>query len=280
MNKRKVMVASAQFDIKIFDKDYNLKKIEQLFRNAVEEKGAELVVFPEASVSGYCFNNIEECYKAGIKKDGDELKCLKELSAKYQASMVVGAVEIEGEDIYNTAFFIEPTGTVYSYRKTHLPYLGLDRFAKRGEKIEAFDSGMGKMGMIICYDLRFPEPMRKLALQGAELVIQPTNLPLGGEAHCDFLSRARACENHVMLISCNRCGEERGVKFFGRSQIVDISGKLLAEAGEDEQIIAAEINLDLSNEKDIIVEKDSYELHLFSDRRTDIYENLGERDGV
>ena len=267
----RLVAAAAQFDIHLLDPAYNIDTICRLAREAHQELHADLVVFPEAAVAGYCFSSVAEVAQAAIRSDGPEIQRLKELAHQLQLSLVFGTVEQDGGPFYNTAFFLEPDGTLHRYRKVHLPLLGLDKYVTGGNEFAVSDTRFGKVGLIICYDLRFPEPFRQLALQGARLIIQPTNLPVGGESHLDFLGRARACENRVYLISCNRCGEERGFRFIGRSQIVDLGGQVLCEAGSGEQTICASLDLSRSEQKDIIVIPNEYETHIFSDRRPELY---------
>lgn len=278
MRLDQVTVASAQFDPHLFDPAYNLDKIEELTRQAVREHGAQLVVFPEAAITGYCFRSREEAAAAAIAQDGPELTRLLALCREETVSVAVGAVEREGEALYNTVFFLEPDGTVQSYRKSHLPYLGLDRFVTAGEASGGvFDTRFGKIGIVVCYELRFPEAARVPALRGARLIIQPTNQPEGGDSHADFFTRARACENRVYFLSCNRVGEEGGFTFIGRSQIVDFNGTVLAECGRTEEaIIAGTLDLSLCEDKDIIGTPGERELYLYRDRRWDLYAPLAE----
>jgi predicted amidohydrolase len=278
MSLDQVTVASVQFDPHIFDPGYNLEKIETLTRQAVREHGAQLVVFPEAAITGYCFRSREEAAAAAVTEDGPELSRLLALCRKEQVSMAVGAVEQEGEALYNTVFFLEPEGEVQSYRKSHLPYLGLDRFVTEGETSGGiFDTRFGRIGIIVCYELRFPEAARIPALRGARLILQPTNQPEGGDSHADFFTRARACENRVYLVSCNRVGREGGFTFIGRSQIVDFNGAVLAECGRTEEaIIARTLDLTLCEDKDIIGTPGERELYLYRDRRWDLYRPLAQ----
>ena len=273
-----VTIASVQFDARIFDFAYNLEKIEALTVKAAREHGAELVVFPEGALGGYCFSSREEAERASISADGAQLARLKALAAREKVSLVVGTAEKAGDTLYNTVFFLEPDGAMFSYRKSHLPYLGLDRFVEAGElPCGVFHTRFGRIGMIVCYDLRFPEAARVAALSGARLILQPTNLPIGGESHPDFFTRSRACENRVFFVSCNRVGEERGFKFIGRSQIVDFNGDVLAESGDDEGIICQTLDLSLCEDKDIIGTPGERELYLYRHRRWDIYGGLAQK---
>ncbi len=275
----RITVASVQFDPQFMDASQNLDKIEALSRRAKEVHEADLIVFPEGAVTGYCFKSREEAASVAISQEGPECARLKALAAALNASLVVGTVEEKAGEIYNSVWFIEPDGGVFTYHKSHLPYLGVDRFVKEGDCAGGvFDTRFGKIGLIVCYELRFPESARVAALGGARLILQPTNLPEGGESHPDFLTRARACENRVHFVSCNRIGTERGFTFIGRSQIVDFGGTVLAECPRGEEgIIAATLDLTPCEDKDIIGTPGERELYLFRHRRWDLYGPLAQR---
>jgi predicted amidohydrolase len=278
MKQNTVRLTCAQFDPKIFDSAGNLQKIAALGEKAAQKERAELVVFPEAAVTGYCFANREEAEKAAITRDGAEFRFLRDLSTRLKLSLVVGSAYREGETLYNAVFFFEPTGEVFTYHKSHLPFLGLDRFVTAGDTPGAvFPTRFGDIGVIVCYDLRFPESARAAALGGARLILQPTNLPLGGESHPDFLTRARACENRVYFASCNRVGTERGFSFIGRSQILAVDGSVLAETAAREELITRTLDLTRAENKDIIGTPGEREMYLFRDRRPGMYGALTAR---
>lgn len=269
-------IAAAQFDPHIFDIPYNMQRVEALIAQA--DPDCDLIVFPEAALTGYCFADADETRRGAVEQAGPEIARLQEIAAARQLSIVIGAVERRGAQLRNTVFFLEPDGSVFSYHKSHLPFLGVDRFVEAGERPAAvFDTRFGKIGLIVCYELRFPEAARIAALQGARLILQPTNLPEGGESHPDFLTRARACENRVHFISCNRCGSERGFTFIGRSQIVDYNGTVLAETGCEEGLITAQLDLLPCENKDIISAPGERELYLLRHRRWDLYAPLAQQ---
>jgi predicted amidohydrolase len=168
--------------------------------------------------------------------------------------------------------FTGPDGLVARYRKTHLPFLGVDRFTAPGDEVVVADTPLGRIGIEICYDLRFPELTRALALGGAEIVVHPTNWPVQVRPLADFVTRARAAENRIFLLTANRVGFERDAEFFGWSQIVDPLGVRLAAAGaEEERLVVAEVDPAEAREKDILPVPGEYEIHLFDDRRPEPY---------
>jgi predicted amidohydrolase len=240
--------------------------------------GCELLVLPECATSGYMFASENEAARSAEEIPGPSVEALAAACARHGLHCVVGLLERDGDRLRNTAVLVGPAGLVGRYRKTHLPFLGVDRFVTPGdEPSEVYETPVGRLGIVICYELRFPEPTRALALGGAELVVHPTNWPAAVRPFADFLTRARAAENRVFLLTANRVGAEGGVEFFGRSQIVDPLGERLVEAGEGEdELLLAEIEPAEAREKDRAIVPGEYEVHLFGDRRPELYGALVE----
>jgi predicted amidohydrolase len=240
--------------------------------------GCDLVVLPECAMSGYMFGSEEEAARFAESIPGPSVEALERACARLGLHCVAGLLERDGSRLRNSAVLVGPDGLVGRYRKTHLPFLGVDRFVSPGdEPPEVFETPLGRIGIEICYDLRFPELTRTLALRGAEVVVHPTNWPAAVRPLADFLTRARAAENRVYLLTANRVGREGGVEFFGKSQVVDPSGTRLVEVGEDrEELVVAEIDPAEAREKDRAIVPGEYELHLFGDRRPELYGALVE----
>jgi predicted amidohydrolase len=248
----------------------------------LEEAGAlgcRLVVLPECAISGYMLADEEEATRLAETVPGPSVEALERACARLGLHCVAGLLERDGSRVRNTAVLVGPDGLVGRYRKTHLPYLGVDRFVEPGEEPPAvFDTPLGRIGIEICYELRFPEVTRSLALRGAEVVAHPTNWPTAVRPFADFLTRARAAENRVFLLTANRLGREGGMEFFGRSQIVDPHGSRLAEAGEVEELAVAEVDPAEAREKDRAIIPGEYEVSLFGDRRPELYGALVEHE--
>lgn len=232
-------------------------------------------------MSGYMFATREEAARFAEVVPGRSVEALEGACARLGLHCVAGLLERDGDRLHNTAVLVGPEGLVGSYRKTHLPFLGVDRFVVPGDEPSAiFDTPVGRIGIEICYDLRFPELTRTLALRGAEIVVHPTNWPAAVRPLADFLTRARAAENRVFLLTANRVGREGGTRFFGRSQVVDPGGARLVEAGEEgEELVVAEIDPAEARQKDRVIVPGEYELHLFGDRRPELYGALVEDAG-
>jgi predicted amidohydrolase len=257
----------------------NARNLERLVARLEEaaSKGARLVVFPECAVSGYMLDAIEELRRLAEPVPGPSISRIAEVCARQRVYAVVGLLEQGPDAFYNCAALVGPEGLIACYRKAHLPGLGLDRMVAHGNTPYAVhDTPIGRIGMAICYDIRFPEPTRLLALQGADIVAFPSNWPTverlaPPSAIPDILTRARAIENRVFLAVADRAGEERGSRFLGRSQLVDVFGKVVAEAGSGEEMLYADFDLTLARQKDFVYSPGRFETHWFADRRTDLY---------
>ena len=237
--------------------------------------GARLVVFPECAVSGYVYESLAEARPVAEPVPGPTSDALAAACADLRLTVVVGLLEADGPDIYNSAVIVGPEGLIHVYRKTHLPVLGIDRFARPGDALGVVQTPAGLLGPLICYDLRFPEPPRVLALEGAEIIVHPTNWPRASVDFPDFVTKATARASGVFLVSANRVGEERGHAFLGRSQIVAPSGHPLAEADDhSETIILAEVDLALAHRKRVVHIPGVFELDSFGDRRPELYGRL------
>ena len=163
--------------------------------------------------------------------------------------LVVGFAENANGTLHNAAALFEPGVAARYYRRSHLPDLGYDKFVQAGHELGVFDTRVGKIGLLICFDLRIPEAARVLALQGAELIVLPTNWPEGAEISAEHVAIARAAENRVFVATCDRVGEEHGFRFIGRSKIIHPTGLVLAAAGADEETIVADVDLAEARQK-------------------------------
>jgi predicted amidohydrolase len=278
-----VRVAVAQTAPKLGANERNLDQVIARLDEAADE-GARLVVFPECALSGYLVDDIDELERLAEPVPGPAIRRLGEICARRQVYTVVGLLEQGADAIYNSAVLVGPEGLIALYRKAHLPGLGLDRLVAHGNiPFAVHDTPVGRIGIAICYDIRFPEPTRLLALHGAEIVVFPSNWPCvervaPPSAIPDILTRARAIENRVFLAVADRVGEERGSRFLGRSQLVDVFGAVVAEAGSEEALIYADFDLALARQKDFVYTPGRFETHWFADRRTDLYGPLVESE--
>ena len=269
----KFKVAGVQMDIALADAEANLLSMEKLCPEAVS-KGAQLVVFPECTLTGYCFDSLAEAQSVAQPIVGANVNRVVEIAKENNTHIVFGMLEsgVEGA-VYNSAVLVNGEGLVGVYHKTHMPFLGVDRFTTPGSRADQiFDVGGLRVGMNICYDCSFPEAARVLALAGADIVVLPTNWPPGSGRVSDLIPNTRALENNVYFMSVNRIGTEKGFDFIGKSKICDPKGGDVQFANHaNEAILIAEIDADWARQKHLVAVPNQHEVHRFKDRRPDIY---------
>ncbi len=272
-----VKVAGIQMEPKILMKGKNLEKCLRLMRIAAEN-GSKLVIFPECSLTGYCFSSFEEALPVAESIPGPCTETIVKMCEELGVYVVVGLLEKIGKRIYNALAFAGPKGLEGKYEKIHLPYLGIDRFATHGDQpFKIFETEVGRVGLNICFDVRFPESTRIMALQGAEIVVLSTNWPAGAEGVPQYVINTRAYENRVNYVAVNRVGTERGFRFIGQSKIVDYTGRTVSEASaSEEEIIYGELDLKEPRNKRVVIVPGEFELPLFKERRPDFYHKITE----
>lgn len=270
-----IRVAACQIDPQLGEVDRNLEHIERVVAEAATA-GARLVVLPEAAVTGYVFENLDEALTVAQRAVAVAEQRLADAAVGAGVALIVGTLEAEAREVFNTALIFTGDGRRFRYRKMHLPYLGVDRFATPGpDAPEVYDLAGMRVGVLICYDLRFPEAARICALEGADLVALPTNWPVGVEFHPGIFAPARAAENHVYLLACDRVGEERGTTFIGRSILLDCNGKELAVASDTEEaILFGEVDPDLARQTHHRRIPGEHEWDTINDRRPGLYGRL------
>ena len=270
-----MQVAVAQIDPQIGEKDRNLATCVARMEEAVAA-GAKLLVLPECAIPGYMFGSGEEALPFAEEIPGPSTETLERECARLDLYVVCGLLERDGDGLRNAAVLVCPDGLIGTYRKTHLPFLGVDRFVTPGDTLPVFETPLGRIGIEICYDLRFPEVTRTLALKGADMVAHPTNFPMAAKIQTELITVARAAENRIYLLTANRVGKERSGEFCGWSQIVDPFGKRLAEADErEETLLVGEVDVEKARNKDYVIPGE-YELYLFGHRRPELYGALVE----
>ena len=274
----KTNIACAQIDCLLGQPGTNLNKIISLIR-AVAERDAKLVMFPECALTGYAYESLEEAIPFAEAANGPASNAIAEACRETNAYAIVGFLEADGNNYYNAAMLVGPDGVVGNYRKTHLPFIGIDRFLTPGNRAyQVFDLPFGKVGMNICYDISFPEPARALKLMGAELIALITNWPTAAWRSPEFVANTRALENHLFYAATDRIGVERGWDFIGRSKVVDCNGDTLAEAGaQDEELLVVAIDFQEANNNRIVNVPGSYEVDRLNDRRPELYSVISER---
>jgi len=247
----KVRIACIQMQPVIGRVEDNVMHSVSLIERAVE-RGAELIVLPELSNSGYMFNSREEAFALSEPiPDGPTVKAWSEIASRHKLHLVAGICERDDAKLFNSAVLIGPGGYIGTFRKVHL-WNEENLFFEPGDLgFPVFHTPIGRIGIAICYDGRFPETYRLAALQGADIVCVPTNwVPIPGqvsgrEAMANILSMAAAHSNSIYIACADRVGTERGQPFEGQSLIVGYTGWPVAgpASRDKEEILVAEVAL-------------------------------------
>jgi 5-aminopentanamidase len=240
---------------------------------AAKGDGADVVVLPELATSGYVFESRAEARRLAEPAAGPTARALHDLAASLDVTVVVGLPELHGDRLYNSAVVVDRTGLRATYRKVHLWGRECEVFTAGDDPAPVVDMGWGRLGVLVCYDLEFPEWVRRTALAGADLVCAPTNWPdegrPEGERPLDMVNvLAAAAANRIFIAACDRVGAERGTSWVAGSVLAGPDGYPLATADltQREQRILASCDLAQARTKSVGVYNDR-----FADRRTDLY---------
>ena len=241
-------LALAQVESVPFDTEKNLAKAEE-FISAASDKGAEAVLFPEMFITGYRVR--DRLSELAEPLSGPIVQALANLAHRYRLLVVCGLPESSPDKRpYNSACIIDADGTVLgAYHKTHL--FGHEPLAfAAGEEIKIFQTTLGTIGVMICYDAEFPEVARVLALKGSQMILVPTaNMDPYSQYQAVYL-RARAMENGVYVACSNTIGNDGTFRYFGQSTVVDPEGRVLGLCGSREELLLVEIDLNRVPPKD------------------------------
>jgi predicted amidohydrolase len=264
-----------QFDAEFGNKEKNFAKV----RSALKDVEVDLLVLPEFFATGYQFASADEVeHLSESLEKGITAEFLTDLCTARRMFIVAGLPERAGDLFYNSAIFTGPEGVIGMYRKTHLFFEENLYFTPGDTGFRVWNTKLGRIGIMICFDWFFPESMRTLALRGAEVVAHPSNLVL---PHCPEAMPVRCLENRLYSITANRIGmehrkEKEPLRFIGRSLIASPKGRVLASAPEDgEALMIADIEPVEARDKRLNAFND-----LFKDRRPELYALSGEDKSV
>lgn len=219
----------------------NLAKVRRAARSAARA-GARLLITPEAFTSGY---NIGARRVAELAEpiDGPSAGELSAIAATHGLAILAGLPERDGTAVYDTSLLLDARGeAVASYRKTHL--LGeADRaaYAPGGHLVLAEIDGV-RVGLLLCWDVEFPEPARQLALAGVHLLAVPASLMAGAEHVAEVIVPTRAAENRVYIAYVNRVGRERDLRYIGRTCLAAPDGTRIAAGPAEEVLLVADVD--------------------------------------
>ena len=268
-------IAGVQMDVTLMNKKENLRRIIEKMEETASE-GAELTVFPECALTGYCFESLEEALPFAETIPGPSTEQLQQACKRLNQSIVFGMLETSEESVFNAAVLLSPDGVIGSYRKIHLPFLGVDQFATPGNRpFAVHEHPQANIGLNICYDSAFPESSRIMSIQKADLIALPTNWPPGAECMAEHGINMRAMENGIFYIAVNRVGLERGFQFIGGSSICGPTGETLARTNtKEEEIIYATIDPTAARKKRIDRVPAKHAIDRMADRRPEMYEEI------
>ncbi len=228
----KVKVTAVQMEVTA-DKQENMNKSLSYLKQA-EPSRMNLFVLPEVFNTGFNPQNYDS-----IQELGQELKPLLELSSQLENLVVVaGVAEREGETLYSSAVIIHEGKITGNYRKGRIFPLTdeIKYFSAGNNEPSVYETPAGRLGPLVCYEVRFPLMSRELTSKGAQILVFPAQFPDARIYHWTSLLKARAIENQLFVVGANCAG-------FGKSMIIDPWGEVLAEAGMEEEVITAEMEL-------------------------------------
>ena len=271
----KVLIACAQYAIRDGDGETNLRRSLAWISSAAEA-GVDLVVLPELSNSGCDFSSREMALRlAEPVPEGPTVRAWAEAARKLGLLVVGGLLEADGENVYNSAVIVGPDGLLGRYRKTHF----WDReglIYEAGRELPVFETPLGTLGLLVCYDAWFPEAIRTLAMRGAEVLCVPANAPddwvpdgqrRGGLTMLGAHAIAGANANRMYVACANRVGDG----YQGRSCVVAPSGGMLAFGDAyAEGLVLAEVDVERARREKYLTPHS----HAFGDRNEEVYKIL------
>lgn len=277
-----VKVAVIQFDpqVGIENKEKNLTMGLDLAQQAVSEN-ANLIVMPELANTGYLFTNRTEAFEHAEEiPNGKTIQAWSKFAQEHSIYLVAGIAEREGNKLFDSSVLIGPNGLIGKYRKAHLWNLEKLWFSPGNTGFPVFETPIGRIGLLICWDIWFPEVPRILAQQGADIICSVNNWvwtppPLfdeSGKCMASYLTMAASHVNNVYIAASNRVGIDRGEQFLGCSLITGTNGWPIAGIADTqhETILYADIDLVSARGAPIWNKHND----LIRDRRTDIYDEL------
>ncbi|MDH5447510.1 MAG: carbon-nitrogen hydrolase family protein [Candidatus Bathyarchaeota archaeon] len=239
--KEEFKTALVQFPCKIGNKQHNINKIAKYAKQAKKQK-ADIIIFPEMSLTGYTTRDLT--YELAEEIPGPSTKKIGKIAKKENLYIIYGMPERSEKGkaiLYNTAALTGPEGYVGKYRKMHLPTHSVfeeKRYFRLGYQTPVFETNIGKLGIIICYDIFFPEITRALRLQGAKIIICISASPAVRKKFFETLTTARAIENTCFLAYVNLVGIENGLQFWGGSRLISPSGTIITQSRYNEEDIS------------------------------------------
>jgi predicted amidohydrolase len=242
----KLHIALAQISCDQGNKEKNLEIIRKNVVRARKES-AQLVIFPELSLTGYVVR--DQIYELAERIPGPSTRIVEKLAKENGLHIIFGMPETcekTQATLYNSAVLVGPNGFIGKYHKMYLPTHSIfeeKRYFRPGYQVAVYDTELGKIGLVICYDIYFPEVTRLTRLKGAQLIVCISASPGIRRPFFETLTAARAIENTAFLAYVNRAGIEDGLQFWGGSRLIGPCGRTIAEAKYDEEdFVVAEMD--------------------------------------
>ena len=258
-------ICCIQMNMELGNPDKNFSHAAELIARAAKQ-APDVILLPETWNTGFYpdqgLNDMAQGATQRVKAE------IGGLAKKHSVNIIAGSIsDFHDEKLYNTSLVFDRQGScIASYNKTHLfSPMGENRHYSPGNSLCTFEPDGVKCGLVICYDIRFPELIRSLALKGMEVLFTVSQWPDIRIPHLHTLAAARAIENQAYVVCCNSCGKAGATQFGGKSIIINPLGETIAAAGKSEEILTAE--LDLSR-----IETVRSTIPVFRDRRPDVYQ--------
>jgi len=259
-------IALLQFDLAFGQPEQNRQKVRELAQEIAQaEEKTDVLVLPELWDTAYDLKRLDEI----ADDNGEQAKKLLSEVAKQLHSNVIGGSIAEkiGDQVYNTTYVFNREGEMVArYSKVHLfKLMDEDKYLAAGDEPGLYTLDDQPAGSVICYDIRFPEWLRSYALKGTKALFVCAQWPHPRLQHWRQLLIARAIENQMYVVACNRVGEGGKTTFCGHSIVIDPWGEIVAEALQQEEILRAKIDLEL-------VDEVRGRIPVFADRRSSLYD--------
>lgn len=232
--------------------DENLSTASSMIEKA-GKRDSDFIVLPEMWATGFAYEKLHSLSKNHFR---NIIEFMAQFARQTNSYIIGGSIpEIENDNcsgtkscaatVYNTCFIFDKSGKIISkYRKIHsFSPTGEDKHFSEGKTTGTIKTENGKIGVLICYDIRFPEIVRKLALDETEILLVPAQFPAVRQSHWEILLQARSIENAMFSAGCNRIGKDRKYEYIGGSMIVDPFGEIIEKAANRQEVLTAELDL-------------------------------------
>lgn len=239
--ENKMRISLVQYSPKWEDKEKNSGKINEIIQKT--NLDTNVLIFPEMTLTGFTMSSEENAEEI----DGFSVDYFMNLSRKLKIDIFAGIIEKDENTIFNSIFHFDKNGILAArYRKIHpFSYAKEEQNYSAGFEPVVTKIGKTKIGLSVCYDLRFPELYRKYAKEKVDLIVNIANWPVKRIEHWKALLKARAIENQCFMIGVNRVGTDPFNEYNGFSSIIDPMGNIIIENENEEKILTAEIDLDI-----------------------------------